>query len=297
MGHSLDDLALLVDVVRAGGVRAVARARGVPRSTVSRRLARLEGELGVRLTQRGTGALALSDAAEESFERLARLVDEARDVSAELTTRGREPRGVLRLTTTPTFAEAVLPPITAAYLARYPRVRFELLSSTERVDLAAERIDVAIRGGALDDSTAYTAKRLGELTVGLFASPAYVKRRGAPASPAELGEHDLLVSTTRSAGAHWGVQRRERREQVRVLGRVHAANEHFLLRLCEEGAGIVRSPTYVVAEQVRRGRLVPVLESAWVRSEVHLVYALGAPPRTRAFVELALAAFAKGALV
>lgn len=294
MGHSLDDLALLVDAVRAGGVRAVARAQGVPRSTVSRRLARLEDALGVRLTQRGTGALALSDDAEASFERLARLVDEARDVSAELTTRGREPRGVLRLATTPIFAEHVLPDLLATYLAKHPAVRFELLSSTERIDLSAERVDVAIRGGPLEDSTSFTAKRLGTLTVGLFASPAYLARRGAPQSPAELADHDLLVSTTRSAGAQWGMQKKDRRESLRVVGRVHAANENFLLELAERGVGIVRTPTYVVAEQLRSRRLVPVLEPAWIHSEVHVVYPLGAPPRTVAFVELVREAFEDG---
>lgn len=294
MGQSLDDLALLVDVVRAGGVRAVARAQGVPRSTVSRRLARLETSLGVRLTRRGTGALALSDAAEASFERLARLVDEARELSSELSTRGREPHGVLRLATTALFAEHVLPPLASAYLAKYPRVRFELLSSTERIDLAAERVDVAIRGGPLDDTASFTAKRLGELTVGLFASPAYARKRGLPQSSAELAEHELLVSTTRPAGGQWGLRRKGGREQVRVLGRVHAANENFLLRLAEQGVGIARAPTYVVARQLARKSLVPVLESGWIRSDVHLVYPLGPPPRTRAFVELVVAAFEKG---
>lgn len=291
MGHSLDDLALLVDVVRAGGVRAVARAQGVPRSTVSRRLAQLERGLGVGLTRRDGGALALSDAAEASFERLARVVDEARELSSELSDRGREPQGVLRLATTALFAEHVLPSLVARYLASHPRVRFELLTSTERVDLAAERVDVAIRGGPPDDSTSFTAKRLGTLTVGFFASPAYVKRRGLPATPDELAAHDLLVSTTRRAGAPWGVQRKGRRDQVRAVGRVHAANEGFLLALCEQGAGIARAPTYVVARQLAQRKLVPVLEDAWLHSEVNLVYPLGAPPRTRAFVELAADAF------
>lgn len=292
MPQTLDDLALLVDMVRAGGVRALARDRGVPRSTVSRRLARLQKVLGVPLTSLGTGALSLSEEAEASFERLARVVDEARDISAELSTRGREPQGVLRLTTTPSFAEAVLPPIVARYLAKYPRVRFELVSSTERVDLSAERIDVAIRGGPLEDTTTHTAKRLGALTVGFFASPGYLERRGVPRSWAELAEHDLLVSSPRGVGS-WAVQRRGGRESLRVAGRVTATSERFLLRLAEEGAGIVRSPVYVVAQQLKRGVLVPVLEAGWPRSDVHLVYALGAPPRTRAFVELALNLFAK----
>src|SRR5262245_12634321 len=132
-GHTLDDLALLVDAVRAGGVRAVARAMGVPRSTASRRLARMQQALGAPLTRRGAGPLALSDAAEASFERIAQLVDEARELGAELGRRGKEPQGVLRLATTSVFAGHVLPPVMAKYLARYPRVRLELSTTTERV--------------------------------------------------------------------------------------------------------------------------------------------------------------------
>lgn len=290
MGHTLDDLALLVDVVRAGGVRAVARDLGLPRSTVSRRLQRLEQSLGVGLNRRG-GALALSEAAQSSFERLARLVDEARDVSEELGNQQTEPRGVLRLATTSLFAEHLLPDVMARYLAANPRVRVEVLSSTDRLDLTAERIDVAIRSGPIEDLATWTSKKLrAATTVGLYASPAYLKRRGHPANVEALAEHELLVSTTRAAGTQWVVQRRDRRAPVRVLGRLHSTSENLLLSLCERGAGIVRAPFYAVEDRVRRGRLAPVLESTWVRAEIHLVYPLAAPPRTRAFVACALAA-------
>ncbi|MDP1826583.1 MAG: LysR family transcriptional regulator [Archangium sp.] len=288
MGHTLDDLALLVDVVRAGGVRAVARAQGVPRSTVSRRLQRLETSLGVGLKRKGAG-LELSEAAQSSFERLARLVDEARAVSDELGNRQPEPRGVLRLATTMLFAEHLLPGVMAKYLAAHRQVRVEVLSSTDRLDLTAERVDVAIRSGPLEDLASWTSKKLGPATtVGLFASPAYLKRRGLPATLDALAEHDLLVSTTRAAGTQWVVQRRDRREPIRVLGRLHSTSENLLLSLCERGAGIVRAPAYAVADLLRRGKVVPVLESTWVSAQIHLVFPLDAPPRTRAFIDCAL---------
>jgi DNA-binding transcriptional LysR family regulator len=289
MGHTLDDLALLVDVVRAGGVRAVAREQGLPRSTVSRRLQRLEDSLGVGLKRKGTGALELSEAAQSSFERLARLVDEAREVSDELGNHQAEPRGVLRLATTSLFAEHVLPDVMAKYLAANPKVRVEVLSSTDRLDLTAERIDLAIRSGPLEDLATWTSRKLGNATtVGLFASLAYLKRRGHPATVDALAEHDLLVSTTRAAGTQWVVQRRDRREPVRVLGRLHSTSENLLLSLCERGAGIARAPAYAMRELLRRGKVVPVLESTWVRAEIHLVYPLSAPPRTRAFIDSAM---------
>jgi DNA-binding transcriptional LysR family regulator len=291
MGHTFDDLALLVDVVRAGGVRAVARELGVPRSTVSRRLQRLETSLGVRLERRG-GGLVLSEAAQSSFERLARVVDEAREVSDELGSQQAEPRGVLRLATTALFAEHALPDVLAAYLAAHPKVRVEVLSSTERLDLAAERVDVAIRAGPLEDLATWTSRKLGRVTtVGLYASPAYARRRGLPATLEALEQHELLVSTSRPAGTQWVTQRREGRKPVRVVGRLHSTSENLLLSLCERGAGLIRAPAYAVEEQVSRGRLVPVLESTWLRTEIHLVYPLGAPPRTRAFVECALEHF------
>ena len=202
MGHTLDDLALLVDVVRAGGVRAVARDLGLPRSTVSRKLQRLETSLGVGLKRKGTGALALSEAAQSTFERLARLVDEAREISDELGNQQTEPRGVLRLATTSLFAENLLPELMTRYLAANPKVRVEVLSSTDRLDLTTERIDVAIRSGPIEDLATWTSKKLrAATTVGLYASPAYLKRRGSPPNVEALGEHELLVSTRRAAGS------------------------------------------------------------------------------------------------
>jgi DNA-binding transcriptional LysR family regulator len=291
MGHSLDDLALLVDAMRAGGVRALARAQGVPRSTVSRRLTRLERGLGMQLTRRRTGALSLSDDAQTSFDRLAQLIDEARELAEELGDRSPEPRGVLRLATTPVFADQVLPRVMAKYFAAHPQVRLELLSSMERADLVTERIDVAIRGGPIEDSTSLTARRLAGLSVGLFASPRYKKRRGLPASVGELAEHDLLLSTTRAAGTQWLLQRGNRQESIRVLGKVHANNQSFLTGLCEHGVGIMRAPLHVVRQQLKRRLLVPVLESTWIRGDVFLVFPLNPPPRTRAFVDLAVKEF------
>jgi DNA-binding transcriptional LysR family regulator len=268
MGHTLDDLALLVDVVRAGGVRAVARSQGVPRSTISRRLHRLEASLGLTLTRRGAGQLELSEGAQAAFERLARVVDEAREVSGELGDRQRAPSGVLRLATTALFAEHLLPDLMARYLAANPKVRVEVLSSTDRLDLSAERVDVAIRGGPLEDLGSFTSKKLGALTVCLYCSPAYAKRRGLPMSVDALATHDLLVSTSRPAGTQWVLQRRDGRKPVRVLGRLHSTNDNLPVR-----AGRGHSPC---ANLCRRRARATRTAGAGARVDVG---ARGDPPR------------------
>ena len=139
----------------------------------------------------------------------AHLVDEAREISDELGNQQTEPRGVLRLATTSLFAENLLPELMTRYLAANPKVRVEVLSSTDRLDLTTERIDVAIRSGPIEDLATWTSKRLrAATTVGLYASASYLKRRGSPANVEALAEHELLVSTTRPAGTQWVVQRR-----------------------------------------------------------------------------------------
>ena len=279
---SLDDVTLLVDAVRAGGVRALARQRGVPRSTVSRGIARLEASLGLTLITRNTARLQLTEAGEGCFDRLAAAVDEARDAVTELSSTGREVRGLLRLTTTPIFADLLLPDLVAAFLERHPKARVEVVPSPDKLDLEAQRVDVAVRAGALPDSDRLAARRLGSVTLGFFASPGYLARRGPVRTLEELLAQDLLV--TQRQNAVWLVQTDHGRESLRVTGRVHAENNEFLRHLCERGAGIARLPTYQVSEQVSAGALVPVLESAWLTADLNLLYLLKGPARAKAFV-------------
>jgi len=276
----LDDASLFIDAVRAGGVRALARERGVPRSTVSRALSRLEAALGVTLVARTTGRMKLTQAGEESFERLAAAVDEARGVLGELGASGREVRGLLRVTATPVVSEALLPQVLAAFLEAHPLVRVEVLPSSERLDLEASRVDVAIRAGAPPDSDRFTARRWASLQLGFYASSKYLRGRKIESVDALT---DLLV--TQRAAASWLLGGESRR----VTGRVHADDLRLLMALCERGVGIARLPVKLAAPAVREGRLEPVLEPAWLSAELQLVYRLKPPERVKAFVAACLA--------
>lgn len=278
--QQLDDAALFVDAVRAGGVRALARQRGVPRSTVSRALTRLEDALGLTLVGRQGTRLTLTEAGERCFDRLATAVDDARSALVETGAARREVTGLLRITTTPNFAE-LLPALVARFLARHPKASVEVVPASQKLDLELERIDVAIRAGPPPDSDQLTARRLGSFTLGFYASPAYLEARGTPASLAELLTHDLVV--THRANASWVVNVNGKPQTVRVNARAHAESNDFLKQLCLRGVGIARLPTTLVADDVRAGRLHPVLESAWLTAELHVLHALKGPARARAF--------------
>lgn len=277
----LDDASMFIDAVRAGGVRALARQRGVPRSTVSRALARLEATLGVTLVARSTGKLRLTEAGEEGFERLAAAVDEARGLLEDLGTSGREVRGLLRVTSTPIVSD-LLARAMAAFLEQHPAARVELLASSEKLDLEATRVDVALRAGPPPDSDRFTARRCGTVTLGFFASPRWLKKHGPVENIDALS--DLLV--TQRSGASWMLGG----ESKRVTARVHADDIELVQALCERGAGIARLSTTRAAPAVRDGRLVPVLEAAWLKAELHLVYRLKPQEKVKAFVAACLGA-------
>ncbi|MFO0599963.1 MAG: LysR substrate-binding domain-containing protein [Myxococcaceae bacterium] len=290
----LDDAALFVDAVRAGGVRALARQRAVPRSTVSRALTRLEAALGLKLVLRHTTRLTLTEPGERCFDRLAAAVDEAREALLETGAARREVTGLLRISTTPNFADQLLPELVARFLARHPRASVEVVPASQKVDLEVDRIDVALRAGALADSEHLTARRLGAFTLGFYASPAYVSARGSPSSVAELLGHDLLA--THRANAAWLVNVNGKTQTVRVSARAHAESTEFLRQLCLRGVGIARLPTWQAEADVRARKLVPVLEPAWLTADLHLVHALKTPARARAFAAVCSELLAKASL-
>lgn len=282
--QQLDDAAVFVDAVRAGGVRALARQRSVPRSTVSRALSRLEDTLGLTLVSRSGTRLTLTEAGERCFDRLAAAVDEAREALLETGSARREVTGLLRITTTPNFADHLLPELVARFLERHPKASVEVVASSQKIDLEVDRIDVAIRGGAPPDSETLTARKLGAFTLGFYASPEYLEANGTPSSLEQLLTHALV--TTHRANASWVVNVNGKSQTVRVTARAHAESNEFLRVLCLRGVGIARLPTWQVADDVRAKTLLPVLESSWLTAELHVIHALKAPARAKAFAAI-----------
>ncbi len=284
---------VLVRVVREGSFRAAARALGMPKTTVSRKVAELEEQLGAQLLRRTTRTLALTDAGaafvEEAEVALAHL-EAAEDAVTRLQ---REPRGKLRVTTTVSLGQRFLGPIVAEFLEAFPGVEVLLHLTDRSVDLVTERFDVVLRAGTPPDSS-LVAKFVGSSAYDTVASPAYLARHGTPRRPSDLAAHACLRFARIGAAPRttWSFGVRGRASiEVPVSGRLVSDDFVVLRTAAEQGIGIARLPTLFTQASMRAGRLVPVLASYAVPpTPLHVLHVGGAhlPSRTRAFLDFAL---------
>ncbi|RYZ10291.1 MAG: LysR family transcriptional regulator [Myxococcales bacterium] len=285
-------------VVELKSFRAAAAALGIPKSTVSRKVAELEDALGARLLERTTRSLRLTDAGRAYHVRIAPALDSLLEAERAVEEQNEKPSGRLRLTMTIDGGQTLLGPVLSEYLRAFPDVKLEVELTDRRVDLVEEGFDLAVRAGALADST-LIAKKLGAPgSKGLYASPEYLRRRGTPRHPRELVEHDCLIMSAQLAPASWSF--RDKRKAISVEVRVLAqANSFLLLRdLAVSGHGVARLPDYLAAPAVRRGKLIGLLgaflpePTSW-----HVLYpsARNLSPKVRALVELLERSFARKA--
>lgn len=270
--EDLNDVVALVRVVEAGSFTAAAAQLGLPKSAVSRRVARLEEALGVRLLQRTTRSLHLTDAGVAYHARAAgalAALGEARDVATEAT---GEPRGTVRLTGPIDLGGGVLAEVLTMFAREYPKVCVDVELTGRLVDLVSEGFDLAIRAGQLRDSS-LVARRLGEAQQVLVASPDYLKRKGTPKTVADLARHECILWRSRQGEAKWTLEGPRGSESVVVRGSVAGDDFTFVRAVAAHGAGIALVPVPGTVPDFENGRLVPVLtEYRGPSSPVHLVY-------------------------
>ncbi|HEY0482632.1 MAG TPA: LysR family transcriptional regulator [Kofleriaceae bacterium] len=266
----LNEIAVFARVVQAGSFIAASKALGMPKSTVSRKVADLEERLDTRLLQRTTRKLSLTDAGRLLFDHCARIVSEVENAERAVTSLHDTPRGVLRVTagTNATF----LGPLIRDYLKRYPEVRLQLLCTARNVDLIEERFDLGIRAGRLADSS-LIAKSLGTVTWLLVATPAYLKRRGRPRAPADLAEHDCLSFGAGSDRATLHLRRGDEPAEVALTPRLAVSDIEILHQVTVGGMGIALLPAYQCIADLRTHRLERVLRD-WdaPTAPIHIVY-------------------------
>jgi DNA-binding transcriptional LysR family regulator len=252
-------LRTFVDVMRRGSFASVARDRNVDPSSVSRSIAALEDELGVRLFQRTTRTLAPTEAASAYFDRVAPMVDELERAALAAADSGDVPRGTLRITAAVTFAQVNLVPLLPELARRYPSLGFELVLTDKLLDLVEERIDVGVRLGRLADSS-LVAHRLCDMVYVVCASPAYLRRAGHPRTPHDLERHECLRYPVQGYGARWRFRRGDEAPfEVPVRGRVVATNGVALRQCAVAGMGVLMLPRWNVADELRSGALVELL--------------------------------------
>jgi DNA-binding transcriptional LysR family regulator len=260
MDLEANDLMLFARVADEGSFSRAALRAGLPKSTVSRRLAALEAQLGERLLLRTTRKLTLTDFGHGVLEHARQVALEVEAAASLAQHRQVEPSGRLRLSMPADFANVVLSQVLADFIAAHPAISVELDLTPRRVDLIGENFDLALRMGDLPDDASLAARRIASFSVGLYAAPAYLKRRGAPPEPEALMEHDALRLLRRDGEpAAWVLTRGEARWEGIPPGRATANSPELLMRLARAGAGIAVINDHFAGPYVESGELVKVL--------------------------------------
>jgi DNA-binding transcriptional LysR family regulator len=285
----LRDLPLFVAVADLGNFTRAAAKLGMPVSTLSRRIADLEGSIGVRLFDRSTRTVALTDAGRRYLERCQAILDAAHAAHHEVTGMVNVPSGTLRLSIEAEIGPRLVAPVIARYLERFPGVRVDLDLSPRRVDLLAERFDLAVRLGELPDST-LTVRRLARLAGGLYAAPAYLARHGTPARPEALADHRRIHLLHEGDRGDWHLTRAATGVTVvAAAGGLVSANSMTMIRhLARLGVGIAVIDALMATDDVARGALVPVLPD-WTLPPMAISLITPArllPAKTRMFVDM-----------
>lgn len=289
----LSELNALVKVVQAGSFTRAADNLGTQKAHLSRLLTRLEQRLGVRLIERSTRALSLTEVGREIFERTVSILGAVEDVERVAQHMLAEPRGVLKLSCGVEFGLIAVGRWVTGYLQRYPQVAVEADYTGRLVDIVHEGFDLAIRVGELGDSR-LAARKLGELRYGLYASPDYLARRGAPQSADELASHELLYFNAGSHRHGWRLLNGLQELRVDVASRLRVNNSFAVRDAAINGLGIALLAHVVAADSVAAGSLLRLLPDwAPVAVPVHAVFpsARYLTPKVRAFVDHAVSAF------
>jgi DNA-binding transcriptional LysR family regulator len=288
------DLLVFARVAEFGSFSRAAERLGLPKSTVSRRIAALEARVGERLLVRTTRRQTLTELGAALLEHARQIASEVDAATALRDHRQSAPSGRLRVSMPADVANLVLADTLAAFVALHPGITLELDLSPRRVDLLGEGFDAAVRIGALPDDGLLVARRLTVFAQGLYAAPGYLAERGVPRAPADLADHDAVRLLGGDGGpVLWTLTRGSERWEGVPPGRAAANSPELLMRLVHAGAGIAAAPEVFARPLQRRGELRRVLVDWRLPSDTAWVVFPGRrlmPAKTRAFVDMLQAA-------
>lgn len=287
----LNSLLAFVKVVQTGSFTRAADALNTQKAYLSRVVTQLEKELGARLLERTTRSLSLTEIGREFFERAVGILASVEDAQRAVQKAQGEPRGTLKLTCGVEFGMLSVSSWISSYMKQFPQVRVDADFTGRLVDIVHEGFDLAIRLGPLADST-LTARKLGELHYGLFASPEYLARCGEPAEPADLSLHASLAFAAGSHLAAWTLNCDGHVERLELQPRLKANNVFAVRDAAVAGMGIAQLPL-IIGQAVPEGALRTVLPQ-WKPASVpvNAVFASARylTPKVRAFIDLAVKA-------
>jgi len=286
--NRIAEMEVFAKAVELGGFSAAARRFDMTPSAVSKLVARLEARLGARLLLRSTRRLQPTPEGQEFYDRAVRILADLEDAERQASV-GACPRGHLRVNSNLVFGRRYILPLVPHFLALYPEVTLDLVLSDTAVDLMEERADIAIRVGPLQNPS-LIARKLGSSRSIVVAAPAYLAKRGTPATPAELERHNRIGWTFSRSVRGWPFRVEDQTVLIPPTGNVRVSDGDTARQLALDGVGIVRLAQFHIGPDIAAGRLIPLLEdfNPGDGEDIHAVY-LGRsdllPARARAFID------------
>lgn len=293
---SLEGLPVFVRAVREGSFSGAARALGLTPSAVSKQIGRLEDQLSVRLFNRTTRRLSLTEEGAAFFERASRILADLEDAAAAVSSHRSVVRGRLRVTLPTAFGILHLLPVLPRFLDRHPELTVEIDLNDRFVNMIEEGFDLALRVGDLEDSS-LIGRRLAANRRVMAAAPSYLAAHPAPQRPEDLKQHNCLVYTYRAQRYDWHlVDAAGQEHTITVGGNLETNNPMMLRGAALDGLGIVLSPLWLIGPDIKAGRLTCILpDYHWPDSAIYAVYPPGRhlSARVRSFVDFLVEQFAE----
>jgi len=283
-----NETAVFVKVVQAGSFSAAARQLGLPTSTISTRVSRLEARLGTTLLQRTTRRLSLTEAGTVYYQHAALGLGYMLEAEAAIDEARQQPQGKLKITAPADLGDHLLAGLLADVQREYPALELELLLTDRYIDLVADGVDIAIRTGELRDSS-LIAKSLGTIHWALFANIDYLKQAAPLEAPQDLYLHRCVQFTPLGRDA-WNLSNSQNTLTIPMQGRTMANNIGVVKSMAENEQGVALLPTFICKQSITGGKLVRVLPEWQGKADpVHLVYPKQRfmPPKLRVFIDLA----------
>lgn len=294
---NLDGMTVFARVVEEQSFSGAARKLAMSKSAVSKHVTKLEDSLGIRLLNRTTRRLSLTDAGQTFYQHCARVVEEIESAEHALTDLSGKPRGTLRISAPLTFGQRFMPALVADFMAMYPDLRVDFHLADHMVDLVAEGFDMAIRITRLRDSS-LIARKLADFNSFTVASPDYLAKYGEPKHPLELTRHRTLAYTNIASPNVWEFEGEDGPISVKVNPVMSSNNGEFTSDAAIRGVGIAREPEFIIANALHSGELVPILRDFQLQSSggIYAVYPerRHLPTKVRTFIDFLVERFNSG---
>ena len=282
------DLAFFVLLAKLGSMSATARELGVTPPAITKRLSLMEQKLGVRLVNRTTRRISLTQEGETYLAQSTQILHQIREMEESISSGRAAPKGLLRVNATPGFGRTRIAPIVSRFAHAYPEVEVELHLTDRPISLVEEAYDLAIRFGELPD-TRLTARKLMSNKRFLCASPAYLKKAGEPQTPAELHQHRCILHRQNDdVYGTWRLQKGKAVELVKVRGAVSSNDGDIVMNWALDGHGIVQRSEWDVAKYLESGRLKEIMRDYRLPdADLYLYYLSRSnlPAKVRAFID------------